>query len=174
VDFPKSKALIPTSPTMVHYPTVDNHSRHNSKSSQDFWKDKLSDTLEQHLPPLWLTTQPQITTPKTTPNCLGTSQGTTLGDALEQHQIVAKGLQGEIKFHQSTTVGCPKTRLICLKSQSWNPIAQFVNWIKESNLNMPWLRFMWCHGDPPRWFSHKSYFVQIELAQKGMSCTLTL
>jgi len=112
VDFPKLKALIPTSPTMVHNPTIDNDSQHNSKSSQDFWKDKLSDTLEQHLPPLWLTTQPQIITPKTTPNCLGTSQGTSqgtiLGDALEQHQIVAKGLQGETKFHQSTTLGCPE------------------------------------------------------------------
>jgi hypothetical protein len=54
----KSKALIPTSPTMVHNPTTDNHSQHNSKSSQDFWKEKLNDTLEQHLPPLWLTTQP--------------------------------------------------------------------------------------------------------------------
>jgi hypothetical protein len=80
---PQVQGLIPTSPTMVHNPTTDHHSRHNSKLSQDFWKDKLSDTLEQHLPPLWLTTQPQITTPKTTLNCLGTSQGTTLGDALE-------------------------------------------------------------------------------------------
>jgi hypothetical protein len=80
---------------------------------------------------LWLTTQPQIITPKTTPNCLGTSQGTTLGDALEQHQVVAKGLQGETKFHRSTTLGCPKEQT---KFGNFTTLVSFVLYLFGFNM----------------------------------------